>query len=89
MIAMKLKNTFILHETGAETLLVPTGNAGFSGIVRGNRTLGAILKLLKEDTTQEKITEAMTRQYDAPRETIVRDVERAVAQLREIGALDE
>ena len=47
---MKLKKEFITHETGTETLLVPTGSAAFAGLVKGNKTLGAILSLLREET---------------------------------------
>ena len=86
---MKLKKEFIVHDTGSESLLVPAGGAGFSGLVRGNKTLGAILGLLKEDTTEEGIVAAMRRRFDAPEGVIARDVQRALAELRNIGALDE
>ncbi len=86
---MKLKKEFITHDTGKESLLVPTGSADFSGLVRGNKTLGAILALLKEDTTEEAIVAAMKERFDAPEDVIVRDVKKALAELRKIGALDE
>ena len=56
---MKLKEEFIAHDAGAESLLVPTGAAGWAGVVRGNRTLGAILELLKTDTDEDSIVGAM------------------------------
>ena len=86
---MKLKNDFIVHETDQETLLVPTGAAEFSGIVKGNKTLGAILELLKTDTTEEGVISALTKRFDASEEIIRRDVRKAISELREIGALDE
>ena len=86
---MKLKNDFISHETGDEFLLVPVGGASFSGIVRGNRTLGAIVGLLKADTTEDDIVRALAARFDGPEEKIRSDVRRAVAELRRIGALDE
>jgi hypothetical protein len=57
--------------------------------VRGNKTLGAILALLKEDTTEEAIVAAMKERFDAPEDVIARDVKKALAELRKIGALDE
>ena len=57
---MKLKKEFIAHDTGSESLLVPAGGAGFSGLVKGNKTLGVILDLLKEDTTETEIIAAMS-----------------------------
>jgi hypothetical protein len=86
---MKLKKEFITHDIGAESLLVPTGGAGWSGLVKGNRTLGAILGCLKEDTTEDAVITAMKARFDAPEETITRDVKKALAELRKIGALDE
>lgn len=86
---MKLKKDFIIHETKNETILVPTGDAGFSGIVRGNATLDAILDLLKQDTDEEKIVAAMLARFDAPEEVIAADVKKALSELRKIGALDE
>ncbi len=86
---MKLKKEFITHDTGTESLLVPTGGAGWSGLVKGNKTLGAILSLLKEDTTEDAVIAAMKERFDAPAEVIARDVKKALSELRRIGALDE
>ena len=86
---MKLKKGFIFHDTGMESILVPMGDAGWSGVVRGNKTLGAILGLLKEDTTEAAIIDAMKRRFNAPEEIIARDVHKALSELRKIGALDE
>lgn len=86
---MKIKNGFIPHETGNESLLIPAGGVGFSGLVKGNRTLGVILDMLKEDTTEEKIVAAMKQRFDAPEEIIESDVKKAISELRKIGAIDE
>ena len=85
---MKLSKDFILHTANGETVLVPTGNAKFSGIVRGNKTLGAVLELLQKDTTEARIVEAMKQRFDAPEEMIARDVRKALEALEKIGALD-
>ncbi len=86
---MKLKKEFITHNTDSESLLVPAGGAGFSGLVRGNRTLGEILRLLKTDTTEEQIVSALKARFDAPEGAVEKDVARVIAELRKIGALDE
>ena len=86
---MKLKKEFITHEAGKETLLVPAGGAGWAGLVKGNKTLGVILELLKEETTEEAVISAMKNRFDAPADVIERDVNKALAELRKIGALDE
>ena len=86
---MKLKQEFITHQTDAEAVLIPTGKAEFSGIVRGNRTLGMILSLLALDRTEEEIVSTLLDRCDASREQVSADVRKAVECLREIGALDE
>ena len=86
---MKLKKEFITHDTGSESLLVPTGKAGFAGLVKGNKTLGAILELLRQDTTEADIVAAMKARFDAPEEIISQDVKKALSELRKIGAIDE
>ena len=86
---MKLKKQFITYDKGDEYITVSTGGSGFSGMVRGNKTAGAIIELLKKDRTQDEIVDAMCERYDAPREVIARDVEKTIDSLRQIGALDE
>ena len=85
---MKLNKDFILHVSDGETILVPTGNAKFSGIVRGNKTLGAILELLKDETTEEEIVSAMKKRFGAPEEILARDVKKALGELGKIGAIE-
>lgn len=58
-------------------------------MVAGNRTLGAILSLLKEETTEAAVVAAMKARFDAPEEVIARDVKKALGELRKIGALEE
>ena len=85
---MKLKDEFVAHDTGSEIVIVGTGNSGFSGIVRGNRTLGVIVDILKEDVTRDEIVAKMKEQFNAPEGAIERDVDRAIAELSRIGAID-
>lgn len=86
---MKLKPDFISHTVEGETLLVPVGGTEFTGMARGNRTFGAILELLKNDTGESAIVAALCARYDAPEAVIAADVHRALSELRRIGALDE
>lgn len=86
---MKLRKDFLFHDAGGEALLVPAGKAAFSGVVRGNKTLGAILELLQEETDEEKLAAAMRERFDAPEGAVEQDIALVLARLREIGALDE
>jgi hypothetical protein len=86
---MKLKESFITHITQEESLLVPVGGSAFSGVVRGNKTLGAILELLKNDIDEAGIVAALRERFDAPAGAVEADVARAIQELRRIGALEE
>ena len=85
---MKLKSDFIPYITKDENLLVSTGKADFSGLVRGNKTFGAILEVLKKDVSETDVVSALLDRFDAPEDVIARDVKKALAELRKIGAID-
>lgn len=86
---MKLNKYFLFHRTGNEVVLVPTGNADFSGVVRGNKTLGDILELIQSDTTEEQVITQLAEKYSISRHTAQKDVQKAVNELKTIGAVDE
>ena len=86
---MKLNKNYIVHTENGETLLVPTAEAEFSGIVRGNKTLAMILELLEKETTREEIIRALSERFEADEGVIEADVDRTLARLIGIGAVDE
>ena len=86
---MKLNRNYLLHTAGAQTVLVPTGGADFSGVVQGNRTLRAILEQLRDETSEEQIVAALAARFDGDEDAVRRDVRKALEELRRIGALDE
>lgn len=85
---MKLKNDFIVHESGKETMMVATGKAQFSGLVKGNKMLGEILSLMKTDTTEAEVVRRLREKYEAPKGKIEADVHKVVTELRRIGAIE-
>ena len=85
---MKLKDTYITHDSDGEQILLDTSSS-FAGLIRNNKTAAFIVECLKEDTTQEKIVEAMFEKYDAPKEVLAKDVSEMIGKLRKVGALDE
>ena len=86
---MKLKDSFITQEIEDTQFLVAVGESKFNGIVRSNRTAAFIVNCLKEETTKERIVDAMCAKYDAPKERIETDVEGILEKLRSIGAIEE
>lgn len=86
---MKLKDSFMTQEVDGIQFLVPVGQEFFSGIVRSNPTAAFIVEQLKQNTSEEAIVEAMSREYDAPQERIAADVAEILGILRRIRALEE
>ena len=64
-------------------------SSSFAGLIRSNKTAAFIVECLKEDTTEEKIVEAMLEKYDAPKDVLAKDVSDVIEKLRKVGALDE
>lgn len=85
---MKLKESYITHDSDGEQILLDTSSS-FAGLIRNNKTAAFIVECLKEETTQEKIVEAMFEKYDAPKDVLAKDVADVIEKLRKVGALDE
>ena len=85
---MKLKDTYITHDSDGEQILLDTSSS-FAGLIRNNKTAAFIVECLKEETTQEKIVEAMFEKYDAPKDVLAKDVSDVIEKIRKVGALDE
>lgn len=86
---MKLNENYIVHQVRGEVMLIPTAGASFHGLGEGNGTVGAILNCLTEDTTEEKIVEALADRFSGSREDMTEDVHAVIAKLSAIGAIDE
>lgn len=69
---MKAKYNFEIMELDDEQVAVPVGAGAdeFQGVLKINETAAAVLKLLEEDTTEEKIIDQITEQYSGNREDI-------------------
>ena len=87
---MKLKQGFITHNVGKTQMMVATGPASsvFRGLVRSNETAAFIVDCLKKETTEEEIVKAMHERFEAPEGVIEKDVDKAIANLQRIGALE-
>ena len=86
---MKLKEGFVSRNMGNSEIMVATGSANFSGMVRLNATAAFIVSCLKQETTKEQIVAVMAEKYDAPQDVLAENVEKVLSSLRSIGAIDE
>ena len=85
---MKLKSTFITHNSGNEQLMISAGG-DFNGMVRSNSTAGEIIDMMKKEITREEIIAAMLEKYKVEEAVLSADVDKVIAKLREIGAIDD
>lgn len=86
---MKLKEGFIVYNSGEQQILVPAGGQSFTGIVRSNETAAYIIDSVKEETTRKDLIRNMMNHYQIDEETASRGVDKVLQQLRQIDALDE
>ena len=86
---MKLKYDLEMLEVVDDKIAIPVSQSqdSFHGILRINEVTSDILKLLKDDTTEDAVIDAMLQEYDASREEIAESVHRVIGQLQEAGLL--
>lgn len=85
---MKLNENFIKHTVDGQTVLVPTGDADFHGLIQGNVSVSVILECLENDVTEEEIVDIMCERFNCDRGIISEDVADVISRLRKIGAID-
>ena len=88
---MKSRYTFERMELDGEIVAVPVGkNASeLHAVLNLNEEAMRILELLREDTTEEAVTEKLLTEYAGTREEIAPLVHAYIEQLRREGLLEE
>ena len=86
---MKLKKDFVTQDIDGVQYLIPLGGEAFCGVVRSNESAAFLVELLKEETDEAALVEAMCREYDAPREVLAAGAAQVLNTLRAINALEE
>lgn len=86
---MKLNPNFLKHKMHDTSLIVPTSEAEFHGLVQGNQTVGDILDCLEHDTTEAQIVDYLSSKYNGDRAIMAEDVASIISRLRKIGAIDD
>jgi hypothetical protein len=85
---LRLAEGFITQEVAGEQIMVSADSTRFLGIVRSNRTAAFIVDCLKKETSSEEIEAQMLKQFDAPQESVKRDVRMVIEKLTGIGAIE-
>lgn len=86
---MRLKDDFILHNTGEDFVIIATGEAtkNFNGIIKLNNMGGEIVGLLTTDISEEEIVKAIVEKYEVECEIAREDILNLLDSLRKAGVI--
>jgi len=86
---MKLKNEFIFHDVGENTMLVSTNESkdSFHGMIKINATGKFICTQLQNDVSEDDIVKAILEEYETDEATARNAVKEFVNKLREVNAI--
>ena len=86
---MRLKDDFILHNTGEDFVIIATGEAtkNFNGIIKLNNMGGEIVGSLTTDISEEEIIKAIVEKYEVEYEIAREDILNLLDSLRKAGVI--
>ena len=86
---MRIKEGFILRKVGKQYVVVATGKASkdFHGMIRLNASAAYVFGLLKEETTEEALVEALQSEYEVEEAIAREDVSEFLTKLKGAGAI--
>ena len=88
---MKLKDGLLLRTLGDSHVVVPVGQAAIDlrGMITLNGTGAFLWEKLKEETSEDKLVEALLAEYDVDEATARRSVNTFIGKLKGNGLIDE
>ena len=88
---MPINNNFMLKNIGNEYMIIPTSNnnVNFSKIFNINETGAFIFNLLKENKTINEILDLMSKEYNAPKDVLLNDINEFVNELKKRGIYND
>ena len=86
---MRLKDDFILHNTGEDFVIIATGEAtkNFNGIIKLNNMGGEIVSFLSNDISEEKIVKVIVEKYEVDYDTAKEDIKNILDSLKKAGVI--
>ena len=87
---MKIRKGFVVREIAGQSVVVALGDASkiFNGIIKLNETGRVIWDSLSVGEERETTVEKILAEYEIDRETVERDYDTFVANLREANILE-
>ena len=86
---MKIKDGFILKEVAGENVVIPTGSnlVDFNAMMTLNETGVFLWQRLEQDTTIDKLVDAVCAEYDIDRDIAIQDIKEFVQSLEANGII--
>lgn len=86
---MKLKYEFAVSQVCGAWCAVAVGDSArkFSGVISLNETAADMMKLLKDDFSEEQLVQKMQEMYDVPEADLRKDVKDFIVRLEEAKVL--
>lgn len=88
---MKIKGDYILDTIGGEKMAVPlsANENNQTGLIRLNEVGAFLWEKLMEGTTEEKLVQDVTKQYEVETEKAAKDVKKFLDKLKSQGLLED
>lgn len=86
---MRLKHAFETMKLDDQIVAIPVGEGAteYHGVIKLNETAAFIFELLKQESTEESIIDALEKEYDVSRDIVTKDVQNYITMFREKGFL--
>lgn len=87
---MKIKSGFVLREIAGQYMAVAVGARAreLHGMMGMNETAAFLWKRLQEETTEEKLVEALLEEYEIDEPKAKQTIQRFLQNLQEEGVLE-
>ena len=81
----------MLKNIGDEYMIIPTSNnnVNFSKIFNINETGAFIFNLLKDNKNVDEILELMSKEYNAPKDVLLNDINEFIEELKKRGIYND
>ena len=81
---MKIKKGFVVREVAGKSVVIALGEASksFKGMIELNGMARVIWDMLAEGKESAEIIESIIAEYDVDRDTVTRDVDRFIEELK-------
>ena len=88
---MKILDGFVIRAVGGEQYAVATGEAAkkFKGMLKLNEVAAFMFTQMQKEVTADEVVNAVMAEYDADEETVRKDLDKFVSELKSVGIVTD